>query len=244
MLAHGPKNRTMIGKLTHYRLCPRSRSIRLALGEFGLEAVLADENPWEWRQGFLAKNPAGELPVLEMETGLTLCGVYSISEFIAEEVTAMPPPGSARLPELFPGNREERAEVRRLVDWFHGKFDREVTRELLIEKVYQRMRPTAASAPDPDVLRAVRSNLKYHLSYVSYLSDARRWLAGDELSFADLSAAAHISTVDYLGEMLWQDFPAAKAWYQRIKSRPSFPAVLADRVPGTPPPAAYADLDF
>ncbi|MEQ1653541.1 MAG: glutathione S-transferase family protein [Hyphomicrobium sp.] len=234
----------MIGKLTHYRLCPRSRSIRLALGEFGLEATLVDENPWEWRQGFLAKNPAGELPILETENAMTLSGAYAISEFIAEEVTVMPPPGLARLPELFPGSREERAEVRRLVDWFHGKFDREVSRDLLFEKVYQRMRPTGNAAPDLEILRAVRANLKYHLSYISYLADARRWLAGDDMSFADLAAAAHISTVDYLGELPWADFPAAKAWYQRVKSRPSFRTLLADRVPGTPPPAAYADLDF
>ena len=234
----------MIGKLTHYRLCPGSRSIRLALGEYGLETTLADENPWEWRQGFLAKNPAGELPVLEMENGFLLAGAYSISEFIAEEMTAAPPPGSTRWPELFPGNREDRAEVRRLVDWFHGKFDREVTRDLLHEKVYQRMRATGGAAPDPEILRAVRANLKYHLSYIAYLADARRWLAGDDMSFADLAAAAHISTVDYLGEMLWQDYPPVKAWYQRLKSRPSFRSLLADKVPGTAPPAVYIDLDF
>jgi glutathione S-transferase len=157
---------------------------------------------------------------------------------------AAPPPGSSRLPQLFPGNREERAEVRRLVDWFHGKFDREVSRDLLFEKVYKRMRNSGASAPDPEILRAVRANLKYHLSYVSYLADARRWLAGDDMSFADMAAAAHISTVDYLGEVPWRDFAPAKAWYQRVKSRPSFRTLLADKVPGTPPPVEYADLDF
>jgi glutathione S-transferase len=234
----------MIGKLTHYRLCPRSRSIRLALGEFGLETTLLDENPWEWRQSFLAKNPAGELPVLETENGFILSGVYSISEFIAEEMLAAPPASPSRPIELFPGNREERAEVRRLVDWFHGKFDREVSRDLLFEKVYQRMRSTGSAAPDIEILRAARTNLKYHLSYLSYLADSRRWLAGDDMSFADLAAAAHISTADYLGEMLWQDYPHVKAWYQRLKSRPSFRSILADRVPGTPPPLAYTDLDF
>ena len=170
---------------------------------------MAEESPWELRPSFLAKNPAGELPVLDMENGLTLCGAYSISEFIAEEIAAAPQPGAPRMAELFPGNREERAEVRRLADWFQGKFDREVTRELLFEKVYQRMRPNGVP-PDPDMLRAVRSNLRYHLSYISYLSDTRRWLAGDELSFADLAAAAHISTVDYLGVLPWKDYPAAK----------------------------------
>ncbi len=234
----------MTSKLTQYRLCPRSRSVRLALAEYGLDVTLWDENPWEWRQGFLAKNPAGELPVLEFENGLTLCGAYSIAEFIAEEVQATPPHMTIKPPPLIPGNREDRAEVRRLVDWFHGKLDREVTRELLYEKVYQRMRPTGGAAPDAEILRAVRANLRYHLSYVSYLADARRWLAGDDMSFADFAAAAHFSTIDYLGEMPWNEYPAAKTWYSRVKSRPAFRTVLADRVPGTPPPLAYADLDF
>ena len=232
----------MPARLTQYRLCPRSRSVRLALAEHGYEVTLLDENPWEWRKGFLAVNPAGEMPVLELDNGLTLCGVYSISEYLAEQQF---PPGSiaAGSPQpLIPGDREDRAEVRRLIDWYHGKFDREVTRDLLSEKVYEMMR--SGAAPDSGALRAVRSNLRYHLSYTSYLADSRRWLAGDAFSFADLAAAAHLSTVDYLGEVPWSDYPAAKAWYQKMKSRPSFRALLSDRVPGTSPPLAYSDLDF
>lgn len=227
--------------LTQYRLCPRSRSIRLALAELGHEAELSEELPWEWRKAFLGKNPAGELPVLELGNGLTLCGVYSISEYLAEATKQV---SGSRAFALIPGPIEERAEVRRLIDWFHGKFEREVTREFLIEKVYQRMHPTAPQAPDAEILRAVRSNLRYHLSYLSYLSENRRWLAGDEMSFADLAAAAQISSVDYLGELPWDEFPHAKTWYARTKSRPSFRSILADRVPGTVPPQAYADLDF
>jgi glutathione S-transferase len=224
-------------RLTQYRLCPRSRSIRLALSEYRIEVEMLEEKPWEWRQGLLAKNPAGELPILEFENGLTLCGVYSISEFIAEDVPFGSRDSAGPSPTLFPGTREDRAEVRRLIDWYHGKFDREATRELLIEKVYNSMRPLGPIAPDPGVLRAVRANLKYH-------ADSRRWLAGDELSFADFAAAAHISTCDYLGEIPWPEYPAVKNWYQRIKSRPSFRALLGDRVPGTAPPLAYSDLDF
>ena len=120
----------MTFKLTHYRLCPRSRSIRLALAEFGIEASLVEETPWELRQNLLALNPAGEMPVLELAKGLVLCGAYSISEFIAEDVVSNT--SHMRPPDLFPGNRDERAEVRRLIDWFHGKMHREVTRELLV----------------------------------------------------------------------------------------------------------------
>lgn len=203
---------------------------------------MAEERPWEYRPAFLALNPAGELPVLQLDGGLVLCGAYSIAEFLGETMPRHPATGHPT--PLFPGNAEGRAEVRRLVDWWQGKFHREVTRELLIEKVYTRLMGAADANPDPAVLRAVRSNLRYHLSYVAFLAHQRRWLAGDELSFADLAAGAHLSIVDYLGEVRWDEFAAAKAWYARLKSRKSFRALLADRVAGLPPPLHYTDLDF
>lgn len=230
-------------KLTHFALCPFSRSVRLMLGELRIESELLSERPWEWRAEFLSMNPAGELPVLQIDGGPILCGAYAISEYVADEVRRHP--AEDRGVPLFPGNSEERAEVRRLVDWFHCKFDREVTRELLTEKVYPRFsQQWPAHKPDPEIMRATRANLRHHLAYVSYLADVRRWLAGEEMSFADLAAAAHLSVVDYIDEAPWQEFPRAKGWYARLKSRPSFRDLLADRIPGAQPPAHYAELDF
>lgn len=236
-------------KLTHFRLCPLSRSIRLALAERGLEFDLEEERAWEWRQDFLALNPAGELPVLAIENSVVLCGVYSISEYLADG-EAHDPVIDRRRMSLLPGSREDRAEVRRLIDWFHRKLHREVTRELLQQKVHpvvsRMMSPTpvAMRTPDVNLLRALRTNLRHHLSYVSFLAEQRRWLGGEEASFADLAAAAHLSCIDYLGEIAWNEHPSAKAWYARVKSRPSFRALLADRIPGITPPGHYADLDF
>lgn len=233
-------------KLTHFRLCPFSRSIRLACAELELAPVLVDERPWEMRPAFLAVNPAGELPVLELANGLTLCGAYSISEFLAEE--AENSEADERTMRLFPGAPEDRAEVRRLVDWFHGKFNREVTQPLVAEKVVGRFAGGPAgqthAPPNVELLRALRANLRYHLGYISFLADQRRWLAGDEMSFADLAAAAHLSVIDYLGEAPWDDYLLAKSWYVRLKSRRAFQSLLADRLPGMPPPIAYTDLDF
>lgn len=229
--------------LTHFRLCPFSRSIRLALGELAFPVTLVEERPWEYRQQLLALNPAGELPVLQLADGPVLAGSYAISEYLGEMLRRGPV--EERRLDLFPGSMEDRAETRRLVDWFHGKLDREVTREMLRERLWTRMRPELAAEPaDAELVRALRANLRYHLSYVVYLADSRRWLAGDELTFADLAAAGHASCLDYLGEIAWDTYPAAKAWYQRIKSRPSFRPLLADRVPGVPPPVHYGDLDF
>ena len=131
-----------------------------------------------------------------------------------------------------------------LVDWFQRKLDREVTHELLRAKAYARLQPGSAAPPDSDTLRAIRANLRYHMGYISYLAHERRWLAGEKLSFADLAAAAHLSSIDYVGEVPWEEFPVAKSWYARIKSRPAFRGLLADRIPGAPPPSHYEDLDF
>lgn len=228
--------------LTHFRLCPFSRAARLALGELSIETELVEERPWEWRPEFLALNPAGELPVLQTDGAAPLCGIYAISEYLAE---SPPPDPEVEQPlALFPGDATVRAEVRRLVDWFNGKVNREVTRELLQERVYTRLQPDAVSAPDVDILRAIRTNLRYHMSYINYLADQRRWLAGEELSFADLAAAAHVSVADYLGEVPWEEFAVAKTWYARLKSRRAFRSILADRVPGALPVTHYPDLDF
>jgi glutathione S-transferase len=227
--------------LTHYRLCPFSRSIRLALDELGLDVTLVEEPQWEWRPAFLALNPSGELPVLQLPDNLLLAGVYAISEFLAEEP---PLPGAQRGRDLLPRTREDRAEARRLIDWFHCKFNREVSRDLLNEKLYRRLADPVAAPPDTELMRALRANMRYHLGYISHLSDQRRWLAGDDMTFADLAAAAHLSALDYLGEVPWQEFPVAKAWYVRLKSRKSFRPLLADRIAGVAPPADYANLDF
>jgi glutathione S-transferase len=98
--------------------------------------------------------------------------------------------------------------------------------------------------PDSSAIRAGYSNFRYHLDYISYLTERRNWLAGDDLSYADLTAAAHLSSLDYIGDVDWEKHEGVKSWYARIKSRPSFRSVLSDRIPGYPPPKHYSDLDF
>jgi glutathione S-transferase len=98
--------------------------------------------------------------------------------------------------------------------------------------------------PNSTAIRAGKSNLGYHLEYITYLAERRRWLAGDHFSLADISAAAHLSSLDYLGDVPWDEHEPAKEWYARVKSRPSFRPLLADHIPGITPPAHYTDLDF
>ena len=116
---------------------------------------------------------------------------------------------------------QERAEVRRLIGWFDGKFDREVTHNLLHEKIFKRF-IQQSGGPDSGAIRAGKANIGSHLAYFAWLTERRKWLAGPQLTLADLIAAAQISAIDYLGDVPWAENEAAKDWYARMKSRPSF----------------------
>ena len=227
--------------LHHYPLLAGSRFVRLILAEYGEEAILSEMAPWERTQELLALNPSGELPVFVDDDGAVVVGAAVIGEYLAET-------RGVRLGEqaLMPAAPKERAETRRLMAWFLGKMDAEVTAYLLAEKVYKRRMQAAdgSAVPDPAAIRAARANIKYHLRYVGYLAARRTCLAGREMSFADLAAAAELSAVDYLGEVPWDEDTMAKTWYARVKSRPSFRALLSDQVRGVPAVAHYGDLDF
>jgi len=218
--------------LYHLWLSPVSRAVRVVAAEKGVAIDLQVEPVWERRPEFLALNPAGDVPVLVDGDGFALSG-GAIAEYLDETVPEPPLIGVDAL---------ERAEVRRLVAWFDGKFAHEVTDNLVGEKVMKRF--LGFGEPDSTAIRAGHANIRTHLDYIAFLIECRSWLAGERLSLADIAAAAHISCVDYLGDVPWADHEAAKDWYARIKSRPSFRPLLTDAIPGLAPSKVYADLDF
>ena len=224
--------------LLHFTLDPFSRRLRLALAEYGVPVELIDEQPWEPSGDIFELNPAGTLPIYLEDASTVLCGIEAIGEYLEETK-------STRV-SLIPGDVLERAEVRRPTGWFDGKFYAEVSEPVLTEKVIRRFLPRAQGGGGPDTarVRQAMTRLRDHLDYIGHLADHRVWLAGNALSLADLAAAAHLSSVDYFGDIPWGDFPIAKSWYQRVKSRPSFRPLLADTIRGMAPGAHYADLDF
>lgn len=220
-------------RLFHLPLSPFSRKVRLALGEKRIEVELVEERPWDRRIDFLRLNAAGAVPVYVDDEGAALADSTAICEYLEETG-----PG----PRLLPSDPIDRAEARRLVAWFDDKFHREVTSNIVHEKINKRL--MKAGYPDSAFVKAGAKNIKYHLEYIGWLIEGRKWLAGDDLSLADFAAAAHLSCVDYTGDAPWDVSSAAKDWYARVKSRPAFRPLLSDHIPGVPPAAHYADLDF
>ena len=172
------------------------------------------------------------MPVLKID-GVTLSESTAICEYLEERYPE---------PALLPKAPAERHEVRRLVSWFDDKFHNEVTSKLLYERVNKKI--TKEGYPDSGNVKAGARAIKSHLEYLGWLLDERRWLAGSELSLADFAAASHFSALDYISDVDWALNDTVRDWYSKIKSRPAFRSLLADAVPGFPPPQHYADLDF
>ncbi len=218
-------------RLFHVPLSPFCRKVRLSLAEKKLEVELVEEKYWEKDADFLRRNPAGKVPVLKMD-GRTMAESSAICEFIEEK---------HRDPPLLPKDPDGRFETRRLVSWFDDKFHEEVTSKLLYERVNKKI---MGQGPDSSNVKAGAKAIKFHLDYMGWLLDQRRWLAGDAMTLADFAAAAHFSSLDYICDVDWNRNANVKDWYAKIKSRPAFRSILADQVSGFPPPAHYSDLDF
>ncbi|SFL03472.1 glutathione S-transferase family protein [Shimia haliotis] len=221
-----------MNRLFHVPLSPFCRKVRLCMAEKRLEVELVEERYWEQDPDFLRRNPAAKVPILKMD-GKMMADSNAICEYLDEKYPE---------PALLPRDADGRYEVRRLVAWFDDKFHHEVTSKLLYERVNKKLMGTGY--PDSANVKAGAKAIKYHLDYMAWLLDHRRWLAGDVMTMADFAAAAHLSALDYISDVDWNRSSVVKDWYATIKSRPAFRAILADQVPGFPPPAHYADLDF
>lgn len=222
-------------RLLQYRLDPASRLIRLVFAEYGVTAELEDIKPWARDSRLLDINPAGTVPIL-VEPGeppivSTLAVLHAVEDRYAPE----------NVPGLVPVEPRDRAEMWRLLEWVLLKLNDEVTRYVLEEKIVKR---DQRGVPEPGVLRAAKANLGEHLLYFNWLFASRQWMAGPTMTLADFALAAHLSSLDYLGDVLWDSAPETRQWYARIKSRPAFRPLLGDRVPGMSPSKGYADLDF
>ena len=221
-------------QLHQFPLCPFSRKLRLLMGEKNNAYELVRENPWEGRDEFLQMNPAGRTPVLhDAGRGVALSDSQAICEFLEETVERNP---------MISGNALQRAEIRRLVALFDENLYRDVTEPALHEKMKKRI--ITRESPDARVLRQMGRMLHGHLDYIDWLVDTRQWLAGPQLSLADLTCAAHLSVVDYLGGIDWRGHEQARDWYMVMKSRPSFRPLLSEKMDGLPPPREYASLDL
>ncbi len=218
--------------LYHLALSPFCRKVRLILAEKKLEVNLIEEPILEKRFEFFTHSSSSKVPVLQIN-GLVISESNAIFEYL-EEVYPDPP----LLPEIM----ADKVEARRLSCWFDDTFHREVTAKLLYQRIYKNLSGT--DHVDSGIMKSGMTALKLHFQSIGELLEKRRWLAGDKMTIADFAGAAHISSLDYIGDIDWEKFDSIKNWYVKIKSRPAFRSLLKDYLPAFVPPEHYEDLDF
>lgn len=223
-------------RLYCHPICPFSRKVRIHLAAKGIGFEMVQENFWQRRKEFIAMNPAGTIPILfDNKNSAIIVNSDVILEYIEEK---------HKENKSFLGESlVNRAEVRRLQNWFDDKFYTEVTKHVLKERYFNKF-TKKDNSPKPETLRAIRRNLNIHLSYIEYILETRKYLAGDQISIADFAAAAQISVLDYFGDINWNHYVPARDWYSLIKSHKIFGEILKDRLPNIAPPPYYSKLDF
>lgn len=220
-------------ELYHYPLCPFGRLVRIHMKEKSLDHELIVDIPWDRKKTFSQNHVLSDLPTLVDMDGVVLEGWYAIVEHLEQHY---------RSNTLLRVTQKEKAETRRIMTLFNEMFFAEVTKNVVFERVIKKY--VDNGSPDSASIRKGNMAVKKYMDYISWLIDRRNWLAGEEFTLADISAAAQISCIDYVGSLEWSCYPNVKEWYMRIKSRPSFREILSDRVPNVTPPAHYQELDF
>ena len=212
-------------RLIHLMLSPSCRLARVIVAE---KRVACDPAHAED-----ARNP---MPVLIDLDGTRIEGLWAIVDHLEGNFPDRP---------LAPEDPEERRASLRWLDWAMGPFHEQVTQRIVYEKAGQRFTGAPGrKTPDMNVIRAGREELKLALGAISRAVENEGNLSGLAPALGDFAVAAHLSALDYFGEVPWSEYPPGAEWYVRMKSRPSFRSILADRVPSQPPVAHYAELDF
>jgi len=96
-------------------------------------------------------------------------------------------------------------------------------------------------SPDTDAIRA-RSPISVSSCLCRLAHPHPRWLAGARLTYADLAAAAHLSSVDYLA-MCRGTKTTREGLVRAGEVAPVIPAAAREAHAGIPPSKTYADLD-
>lgn len=219
--------------LYHYPLDAFGRVVRIYLHEKSLDYRSMEEFPWDRKKLFSENHVFSDLPTLIETDGTIIESAYSIIEHVEQ---------SYRANALMGDSLKMKSEVRRISMLFNVYFFSEVTNNIIFEKIIKKY--LDRSSPDSSSIRKGNGNLEKYFEYIAWLTNRRNWLAGNEFSLADISAAAQISCLDYVGSIEWEKYPEVKDWYVRIKSRPSFREILHDKIANVSPSSWYSNLDF
>lgn len=194
-------------------LGPNPRMVRMFAAEKGIKlaAEEVDLMAGENRAGpYKEKNPAGQLPCLELDDGTAISEVTAICEYL-EELQPSPP--------LIGSNPVERAQTR----MWTRRVDLNIIEPLANGfrygeglAIFKDRIPTVPEAAD-GLKRVARTNL----TWLDGLMAGRQFLCGDRFTMADILLYAFLDFGAAVGQPLPAELTNIAAWFARVGSRPS-----------------------
>ncbi len=197
-------------KIHDFPLAPNPRKLRIYLKEKGIEVPFVLVNIIEGEQSseaFLAKNPLGKTPVLELDDGTYLTESLPIIEYF-EELHPDPPMWGTT-----PIERARARRIERIADV--GLFVR------VARWVHAEQSPLPNVAPDPAMAKAMREEMPTFLEVLDNELRGREFLAGDRVTVGDCTLFATIGFARFRELELEKGYDEITRWYEAFSKRPS-----------------------
>jgi glutathione S-transferase len=162
------------------------------------------------REPYLSKNPAGQLPCLELDDGSFLSEITAICEYLEERNPA---------PPLIGSSPEERAATRMWV----RRIDLNILENLAngfryaegLRLFQGRIHVIPQAADD---LKAIA---REKLAWLDRLADGNTWIAGERFTLADIMLFAFLDFGASVGQTLDPKLSWLPGWFARVAARPS-----------------------
>ena len=195
---------------------PNPRTVRLFLAEKGMEIpleevdLLGGENR---RPPYTDKNPAGQLPCLELDDGSYLAEITAICEYL-EEIQPEPP--------LIGTTPEERAETR----MWARRIDLNILEPMANGFRFAEGLPIFKDRVHviPQAADDLKATGREKLEWLNGLVGGREFIVGDRLTLADIMLYAFLEFGATVGQTLDPKLDNLQAWFARISARPSVDA--------------------
>ena len=174
-----------------------------------VDLVLVDLVKREQRQpAFLARNPAGRVPVLE-DGGLLLPESHAIMIYLAQKSAEQ---------TLYPSDLQAQAQVNRWMFWCASHFQPAIS-VLNWERVVKKL--AGLGTPDlSEIVRGERLVQETAALLDSHLA-SREWVAGPAMTLADISLATPLMTIA-TAKLPVTQFKHLQSWFARIQARESW----------------------
>lgn len=191
---------------------PNARRVRIYLSEKGLSVpiVAVDLGKSEHRSGeYLAKNPLGRVPMLELDDGTVITESIAICRYF-EELHPTPP--------LFGTGALGKAQVE--------MWNRRAELELYfaVQAVFRHLHPGMATSEVPQVAAWGEAN-KEKASAAMALLDSQlannRFLAGEAYSVADITALVSVDFLKVSKLAMPAHLTHLARWHAEVSARPS-----------------------